>query len=128
MNPIRLRSPPAAWRQIFLAVCGVILFTSSRPFQRASAEPRHQISELHQVRNTQQPTPLAEDHLWIGRYKVRPLPRHRVNAVLSTQQEPRAVPVVPLAHTDEPLSTERMERVRHTDKTLIPSGRACILS
>jgi hypothetical protein len=71
---------------------------------------------------------LADGDLRIRRHDVRPLRRHRAHSLLvDAQQEPRAVTVVPLADANELLSAERMERMRHTHKTLRHVGRACIL-
>ena len=71
---------------------------------------------------------LTYDDLWIGRDEVRPLPRHRTNALgFDAQQESRAVSVVTLADADELLSAERVERVCHAHKALRYVGRTCIL-
>jgi hypothetical protein len=111
-------------RHIGLYICGVISFTRLSPALLLD-EARHQASKLEEVGCPEQRAALAEDDLWIGRDDVGPLPRHRADVILvDTQQEPRPVPVVPLADADELLPGERVERVGHAHKTLTCVRRA----
>lgn len=103
-------------RQISLYICGVISFTRLSPALLLE-EMRHQAGKLQEIGYAEQRTTLTDDDLWIGRHDVGPLPRHRADALLvEAQQEPRPVPVVPLAHADEQPSAQRVERVRHAHK------------
>jgi len=89
-------------------------------------EMRHQVGKLQEIGHAEHPAALAEDDLGIGRDGVGPLPRYRAHTPLvDTQQEPRPVPVVPLAHADELPSTERVERVGHPHKVRGCGRRGC---
>ena len=84
--------------------------------------------ELHQVCDAEERTFLAEHNLRIKDNKVCPLPWNGANSlIVDLQQEPHAVSVVPLAHTDELLPAEWMERVRYPHKALRSDRRVCIL-
>lgn len=111
-------------RHIGPYTCGIVLFTqlSSAPL---FDELRHQAGELQEIGDSEDRTALAKDDLWIGCDDVGPLPRHRADAILvDTQQEPRPVPVVPLADTDELPAAERVERVGHAHKARVCVRRA----
>ncbi|AGP41272.1 hypothetical protein SCE1572_46350 [Sorangium cellulosum So0157-2] len=106
-------------------MCGVIHFTRLSPALLLN-EVRHQAGKLQEIGGPEQRATLADDDLWIGRDDIGPLPRHGADVLLvDAQQEPRPVPVVPLAHADELPSAERMERVRHAHKALARGRRAC---
>jgi hypothetical protein len=106
-------------------MCGVISFTRLSP-ARLLDQLRHQAGKLQEIGYPEQRATLAEDDLWIRRADVGPLPRHRADVILvDTQQEPRPVPVVPLANADELPSAERVERVSHAHKALTRVRRAC---
>jgi hypothetical protein len=115
-------------RRHWLYIRGTFSFTHSWP-ARLSNESAHQVSKLQKIRHTEDRAPLAEDRLRVRRDGIRPLPRHRAGLIfVDAQQKPRAVTIVPLAHADELLSAERVERVRHTHKTCSRVRKTCILS
>jgi hypothetical protein len=94
-----------------------------------STEPFHQSGKPQEIRDADKRPPLPDDDLRIGCDRIRPLRRDRAHVVLvDTQQEPRAVPVVPLAYAHELSPAERVERVHHTHKTRHCVRRGCILS
>ncbi len=106
---------------------GIFCFTVAGPIS-LSDESRHQLGELQKIRDQEERTALADDDRWIGRHDVRPLPRHGAHAIgVDAQQEPRAVPIVPLADADELPSAQRVERVRDAHKTRRCVGTACSL-
>ena len=114
-------------RQILPYIRGIFCLTRARP-TLLSDESRHQLGKLQKICDANEPAALADDDLWVGSDDVRPLPRHRAHAfIIDAQQEPRAVPVVPLADADELLPAEWVERVRHAYKTCRRVGRACNL-
>ena len=115
-------------RRSWLYKCGIFRLTLPR-LPLLSDEPLHQSGKLQKIRHPEECATLADDDLGIGRDDIRPLPRYRADAiVVDAQQEPRAVPVVPLAYADQLPPAERVERVRHSHKTRRCVGRACILS
>jgi len=92
------------------------------------AEPFHQPSEFHQVRQPEQCSPLAHDDLRIRGNKVRPLRGDRANdLIINLQQKPSAVAVIPLAHPGELLSTQRMKRMSYPHKARRCERSVCIL-
>ena len=106
---------------------GIFCLTRPEP-TLLSDESRHQVGQLQKICDANERPALADDDLWVGCDDVRPLPRHRAHAfIVDAQQEPRAVPVVPLTDADELLAAERVERVRHAYKTCRRVGRACNL-
>lgn len=108
-------------------MCGIFCFTRAGP-TLLSDESRDEVGKLQKICDANERTALADDDLWVGRDDVRPLPRHRAHAfTVDAQQEPRAVPVVPLADADELSPAERVKRVRHAYKTCRRVGRACNL-
>jgi len=114
-------------RRSFADICGVVCFT---PISRAllSQVSLHQFGKPQQIRDPQQCAPAADHNLRIRCDDVGPVLRHRADMVsVEAQQEPRAVPVVPLADADELSSAERMEGVRHAHKTRHRVRRPCIL-
>jgi hypothetical protein len=109
-------------------MCGIVSFTRHRA-TRLVAQSLHQFGEFQKIGDPDHRAPLAEDDLGIGRHIIRPLRQYRAHRLfVDPQQEPRTVPVVPLADADKLLSAERMERVRHAYKTHCSGRRACILS
>lgn len=112
-------------RHIGLYIRGVISFTRLSPALLVD-EARYQASKLEEVGYPEQRAALAEDDLWIGPDGVGPLLRHRADVILvDAQQEPRPVPVVPLADADELPPAEWVERVGHAHKALTCVRRAC---
>ena len=112
-NPLRQKLPD---------MCGIIYFTLSNAPRFDQA--RDQIGQRQKIHHAKQRPALAHDRLQIGRDDVRPLSRHRAEAILvDTQQEPRPVAVVPLADADELPSAERVKWVGDAHKTL-----ACVRS
>ena len=105
-------------------------YTSSATSRRlAAAEAGHEPAELDQVRNAEERALLPKDDFRIRSDDVCPLRRNGANGlVVDPQQEPHAVPVVALTHTDELLSAEWMKRVRYTHKASRSDRRACTLS
>lgn len=115
-------------RRSSVYICGIFVFTRLRPTLLPD-ESGHQLGKLQKIWNAQHPAALAHHDLRIERNRIRPVPRDRADAiVVDAQQEPRAVPVVPLADADETLAAERMERVRYLHKTRGRARRACILA
>jgi hypothetical protein len=89
-------------------------------------EARHQVGKLQEIGNPNKRATLADDGLWIGCDDVGPLPRHRANVILvDAQEEPRPVPVIPLADADELPSAKGMERVGHAHKARPRVRRTC---
>jgi hypothetical protein len=94
-----------------------------------SDESLHQLGKFQHVCDAQHRPVLAEGALRIGPHDIRPLRRHRAHGLLvDAQQEPRAIPVVPLGDADKLPSAQRVKWVRHAHKTRRRDGRACILS
>jgi len=92
-------------------------------------EPLHQCGKRQQVCDPQDRATIAKGDLRIGPHHIRPMRRHRAHGlVVDPEQEPGAVPIVPLADADELLSRERVEWVRHPYKMRCRGRRACIMS
>ena len=107
---------------------GIIYFTRTTSLLLAS-EALQQLGELQKICDQKEGAALADNNLKIRCDDVGPVPRHRAHAiVVDAQQEPRAVSIVALAYAYKLPSIERMERVRHADKTRRCTGKACILS
>lgn len=88
-------------------------------------QPPDQVRKLEKIRDSRNPTTVSNDHLRIRPDLVRPLRRYRVDGLsVALQQQPRAVPVVPLADADKLPAAERVEGVRHTHKTRTAVSRA----
>ncbi len=116
---------PSARRHSGLYTSGIILFTQLSPALLID-EVRHQAGEPQEIDHAKHPAAPAEGDLGIGGDDVSPLPRHGAHLLLvDTQQEPRPVPVVPLADADELPPAERMERVGHPHKTRSRVRRGC---
>jgi hypothetical protein len=82
-----------------------------------SPDVRNQVRELHQVRHSEQRSPLPEHVLGIRCDDVGPLRQDRANALgVDLQQKALAVPVVPFSDANELTSAERMKRMRHANK------------
>jgi hypothetical protein len=115
-------------RHVLLYTCGTFSFTLPR-LARLPDESLHQVREFEKICEPDDRSPLAEDRLGIGRDDIGPVSRHRAHTIfVDTQQQPRAVAVVPLAYADELPSAKRVVRVRHAYKTRRCVGRAYILS
>jgi len=109
------------------AVCGVFSLTLAAEFtlhtlcllhRITSAQLIYQPCEFQQIRHAEERTPLADDTLRIRRDEIRPLRWNRADSrLIDAQQEPSAIPVVPLAHARKLLAAERMEWVRDAHKT-----------
>jgi hypothetical protein len=114
-------------RRSFLYACGIFCLTRAGP-TGLSNESRHQVGKFQKIRDSEKCTALADDDRRVGRHGVRPVPWHRAHLIgFHAQQDPRAVPIVPLANADELPSAERVKRVRDAHKTRRCVGRACIL-
>lgn len=88
----------------------------------------HELLELPKIDNPCHGAPVPDGDLRIERHFVRPLRRHRADRFLvHLQQQPRTVPVVPLADADKLPPAERVEWVRHAHKTRCRRRNACIL-
>jgi hypothetical protein len=88
-----------------------------------------QAGELQQVCHAEE-RPLSTDNdLRIRRHEIRPLRGNRTNGrFINLQQEPSAIPGVPLAHARELLAAQWMEWVRNTHKTRRCARTTCILN
>ena len=87
----------------------------------------NQLSQLHQVPDTDAGAPLTQDDLRIRDNEVSPRSRNGPDLhVVDPQQDPRAGSVAPLADADELTSVERVERMRHPHKVRRSEGNACI--
>ncbi len=90
--------------------CGIFTFTNAAELglqligrlpRLALAQSSQKAGETDQVRDPEKGAPSAEDDLWVGVNLVGPMWGNRVNATIVTlQQKPRAVAVIPLAHAD----------------------------
>lgn len=94
-------------------------YTLSPFFQRiASAKLIYQPCELQQIRHAAERTIPAYDDLRVGSHDISPLRRNRADpSIIDSQQETSSITVVSLAHANEFLAAERMERMRDTHKT-----------
>jgi hypothetical protein len=112
-------------RHIWPYIRGIILFAQLSPALLFD-EARHQAGKLQEIGYPEHPAAPADDDLWIGCDDVGPLPRHRADVVVvDAQQEPRSVPIVPLADADELPSAEGVERVGYAHKARACVRRAC---
>ena len=104
-------------------------YTSFAPLRQiASAESINQMSQFQQVHNAEQRPLFTQDDLGIWSDNVRPLRRNRANAVIvNLQQQSHPITVVPLAHTSQLPSAERVERMRDAHKTHRCDRSICIL-
>ncbi|HEX3680185.1 MAG TPA: hypothetical protein VHU90_10730, partial [Galbitalea sp.] len=81
------------------------------------AEVRDQLRQLHQVGDSGDGSALPDGDRGIGCDNVRPLRRDGANSPgIDLQQEPLAVPVVPLADAGELPPAEWVERMRYAHK------------
>lgn len=103
-------------------------YTFSRvPPRAAFREACDESSELQQVGDPEESPLLAHDDLGISRHGVCPLRQNRAHGGdIDLQQEPLAVPVVPLAHADELPSAERMEWMRYGEEPFGRGRSVCI--
>ena len=114
-------------RHMWPYTSGVFCFTPARS-SLLSDQSRHQVGKLQKICHANERAALADDDLRIRRDGVRPLAWHRAHPLgIDPQQEPRAVPVVPLADANELSSAERVERMGYAYKTRCCVRRACIL-
>jgi hypothetical protein len=85
-------------------------------------------SEFQQIRQAEERLLPTDDNLWVRRHAIRPLRRNRANSYLiDLQQEPSAIPGIPLAYARQLLAAERMEWVRDAHKMRRCIGNTCIL-
>ena len=106
-----------------------LLYISSDVSRIASAKPSYESRELHQVTNARDRAPLTHDDFGIRRNEICPLPGYRADGLfVDPQQEPHAGSVAPLAHAQELLPPQWMERVRYAHKTRRSDRRVCNLS
>ena len=90
--------------------CGAFLFTHAAELdlhlierlpRLAPAQSSQKAGETQQVRDTEKGAPSAEDDLRVRVNEVCPMWGNRVNApIVTLQQKPRAVAVIPLAHAN----------------------------
>lgn len=115
-------------RRSKLYTSGVFPFTHDRTTLLVDQAP-HQFGKRQKICDPDNRAAFADDDLRIGRHVIRPLRRYRAHGLLvDPQQEPRTIPVVPLADADKLLSGERVEWMRHAYKMRGRGRRACILS
>ena len=94
------------------------------PFAQLLDQP----GEFQQIRHTEKRTLLAEDDLRIRSRTIRPLWGNSTNGrLIDLQQEPFAIPGIPLTHARQLLAAERMEWVRDAHKTRRCTCNTCIL-
>lgn len=114
-------------RRSFLYDCGVFYLTCAVQTGLPN-EARHQLGKLQKIGDSQECAAFADHDRRIRRHDVRPVPWHRAHSIgAHAEQEPRAVPIVPLTDAHELLSAQRVKRVRDANKTRRCVGRACIL-
>jgi len=117
--------------------CGVFSLTPAaefplRPLCRLRLIPFAQLfdesGKFQQICHAKERPLPTDDDLWVRRYKIRPLRRNSTDGYLiDVQQEPSAIPGIPLAHAHELLAAEWMEWVRDAHKTRRYIGNTCIL-
>jgi len=84
--------------------------------------------KLDEVHNPKKRPLLPDDGFGIRGSSVGPLRRNRANrAVIDTQQEPLAGPVIAIADADELPTGIRMEGVGYAHKLCRSDGNVCIL-
>lgn len=106
-----------------------LLYTSSDVSRIAAAKSSYESCELHQVANAEERALLTHNNFGVRRNEICPLPRYRADGLfVDPQQEPHAGSVAPLAHAQELLPPEWMERVRYAHKTRRSDRRVCNLS
>jgi hypothetical protein len=87
-----------------------------------------QPGEFQQIRHAEERTLRAEDELRIRHRAIRPLRGNSTHGrLIDLQQEPSAIPGVPLAYARELLAAERMEWMRDAHKTRRCACNTCIL-
>ena len=87
-----------------------------------------QPGEFHQIRQAEQRTLFPYDELRVRCHEICPLRWNRADGCLiDLQQEPSAIPVVPLAYARELLAAEGMEWMRDAHKTRRCDRSACTL-
>jgi hypothetical protein len=87
-----------------------------------------QAGEFQQISHAKERPLPTDNDLWIRRYEIRPLRRNRADGrFIDLQQEPSAIPGVPLTHARQLLATERMKGVHDAHKTRRCIGTTCIL-
>jgi hypothetical protein len=117
--------------------CGVFSLTPAaefplRPICRLPripfAELLDQPGEFQQISHAEERLLSTDDNLGIRRHEIRPLRWNRADGrLINVQQEPSAIPVIPLAYTRQLLAAERMEWVRDAYKTRRCICTTCIL-
>ena len=84
--------------------------------------------EPHQIHDPEQRPALPDDDFRIWGGHIGPLRWNGANrAVVNTQQEPLAFPVIAFANADQLPPGERMEGMSHTDKLRGSDGNVCFL-
>jgi hypothetical protein len=117
--------------------CGAFVFTDAAELalhfierlpRLATAQPSQKAGEIHQVRDTEKGAPSAKDDLRVRVNEVCPMWGNRVKApIVTLQQKPRAVAVIPLTHADQRLPAEWMEGMCYPHKTRRSDRNVCIL-
>ena len=117
--------------------CGVFSLTSAAEFPlrticRLSCIPFAQLldqsGEFQQIRHTHERSMPAEDDLRLRSRTIRPLRGNSTNGrLINLEQEPSAIPGIPLTHARQLLAAERMEGVRDAHKTRRRACNTCIL-
>jgi hypothetical protein len=112
----------------FLYTCGRIHLTFVRAAPPvASVEARDQLRELHQVGDSEERSALPDGDFGIRNDGVRPLRWDGADGLgIDLQEEPLAVPIVPLGDAGELPPAERVERVGHAHKTRGSIRSICI--
>ena len=110
-------------------MCGGITITDSSLLDRiALPKPINQASKFQQVHHTEKRPPLTHDDLGIRSDQIRPLRRNRANrSNLGFKQQSHPIAVVSLAHANQLLTTQWMERMRHPYKTRCCNRSICTL-
>jgi hypothetical protein len=92
-------------------------------------QARHKAGEFHQVRNSEQRSPLSQKDFRIRRCDIGPLRWNGANgSVVHTQQESPAGPVTAFADADKLSALEGMEGMSDADKVRRSGGNLCILT
>ena len=93
-----------------------------------SRELLNETGEPHEIHAPEKRPALPDEDFWIRGGYVGPLRRHRANcAVVNTQQEPLAFPVIAFANADELPPDEWMKGMGHADKLRRSDGNVCFL-
>ena len=92
------------------------------------AQVLDEANEFQQIRQAKECPLPTDDNLWVRRHEIRPLRRNSADGYLiDLQQEPPAIPGIPLAYACQLPTAERMEWVHDAHKTRRCIGNICIL-